>query len=172
MKAKIHFITGGQRSGKSAYAEETSLKLSEHPIYLATSKVWDEEHHKRIMIHRSSRNQAWQTVEEEIAIDQHDFTGKVVLLDCITLWLTNIFDQVQYDQEVALSKAKTIWDQFIQQNMTLIVVSNEIGLGIIPIEKSARQFIDLQGAMNQYIAQQAQEVSLVVSGIPVKIKHD
>lgn len=124
------------------------------------------------MIHRSSRNQAWQTVEEEIAIDQHDFTGKVVLLDCITLWLTNIFDQVQYDQEVALSKAKTIWDQFIQQNMTLIVVSNEIGLGIIPIEKSARQFIDLQGAMNQYIAQQAQEVSLVVSGIPVKIKHD
>lgn len=172
MKAKIHFITGGQRSGKSAYAEETSLNLSEHPIYLATSKVWDEEHHKRIMIHRSSRNQAWQTVEEEIAIDQHDFTGRVVLLDCITLWLTNIFDQVQYDQEVALSKAKTIWDQFIQQNMTLIVVSNEIGLGIIPIEKSARQFIDLQGAMNQYIAQQAQEVSLIVSGIPVRIKHD
>jgi len=169
-RAKVHLITGGQRSGKSAYAEKLGLKLSPIPVYLATSKHWDVEHTKRIKEHENNRSKSWTTIEEEIDIQQYDFKEKVVLLDCITLWLTNIYNELEYDVDKTLVQAKNIWDQFTAQDFELIVVSNEIGLGVIPMETATRKFVDLQGLMNQYIAQKATQVTFIVSGLPLKIK--
>ena len=95
---------------------------------------------------------------------------KLYYLDCITLWLTNIFHDNEYRVEEALAQAKEEWTGFIQQDFTIIVVSNELGMGVIPEHESARKFADLQGWMNQYIASLADTVYLMVSGIPVKIK--
>jgi len=169
-QAKVHFITGGQRSGKSAYAEKVGLALSDNPIYLATSKKWDDEHNERIITHQNSRASNWITIEEEVNIDIHDFNNQVVLIDCITLWLTNIFFNNKYDKDLALAEAKKIWSKLIAQNCQLIVVSNEIGMGGVAMDNSARRFADLQGLINQHIASLANEVTLTVSGIPVKIK--
>lgn len=168
--SKIHFITGGQRSGKSEYAEDLALKLSDSPVYLATSKVWDEEFNKRIQIHKNRRTTAWINMEEAVKISTIKVSSKVILLDCITLWLTNIMDEHEYDMDVSLKFAMAEWDKFIALNNEVIVVSNEIGLGVIPMEKSTRQFVDLQGKMNQYIAQKAQKATFMVSGIPMQVK--
>lgn len=169
--SKVHFITGGQRSGKSEYAEDLALKLSNTPCYLATSKSWDEEHEQRIVTHKTRRSAQWITVEEEIHISQLVTDSSVVLLDCITLWLTNVMDQNEYDPIRSLKFAQEEWNRFITCNFTAIVVSNEIGMGIIPMEKVSRNFVDLQGKMNQYIAAKANQVSFMVSGIPMLIKN-
>ncbi len=166
----ITFITGGQRSGKSAYAQKLAERQSKSPIYLATSRIWDEDFKKRVARHQSERGEQWQTIEEEKYLSRHKLTGKTVLLDCITLWLTNIFHDKEYHTEPSLEFAKSEWQKLIQQDFTLIVVSNEIGMGVHPTHVSARKFIDLQGFMNQYIAALANHVYVMVSGIPVKIK--
>jgi adenosylcobinamide kinase/adenosylcobinamide-phosphate guanylyltransferase len=87
----IYFITGGQRSGKSSYGQKVALKLSQNPIYLATSRIWDEDHKLRIKHHKSDRDDRWTTIEEKKYISNHDFTCRTVLMDCVTLWLTNFF---------------------------------------------------------------------------------
>ncbi|MDA3929742.1 MAG: bifunctional adenosylcobinamide kinase/adenosylcobinamide-phosphate guanylyltransferase [Prolixibacteraceae bacterium] len=172
MSSTITFITGGQRSGKSSHAQELAEQLSDAPIYLATSRVWDNEFKKRIERHQSDRGEQWTTIEEEKHLSKLELKGKTVVLDCITLWLTNIFYDNQNDVEKSLKEAKTEWNALIQQAFNLIVVSNEIGMGVIPENKLARKFADLQGWMNQHIAKSANEVYLMVSGIPVKIKEE
>jgi adenosylcobinamide kinase/adenosylcobinamide-phosphate guanylyltransferase len=169
-KAKVHYISGGQRSGKTAFAEKTALTLSPTPIYLATSRAWDDEHANRIKKHQAGRSSEWVNIEEEVHLSKHDFNNKVVLLDCITLWLTNIFTDAKYDADDALNIAKKEWDKLIQQNCTLLVVSNEIGMGVIPDNTASRKFVDLQGYMNQYIAQTANQATFMVSGLPMKVK--
>ncbi|MEM9340314.1 MAG: bifunctional adenosylcobinamide kinase/adenosylcobinamide-phosphate guanylyltransferase [Bacteroidota bacterium] len=169
-EASIHFITGGQRSGKSEYAERLALEQSTNPVYLATSKVWDEEYGKRIEVHQQRRSTNWETVEEEIELSQHDFSQRVVLLECITLWLTNIYTQQAFEQEASFAAACEEWDKLTRQHTSLIVVSNEIGLGTVPMDKGTRAFVDLQGKMNQRIANDASRVTFVVSGIPWQIK--
>ena len=168
--AQITFITGGTRSGKSSYAQKLAESLSETPVYLATARIWDDDFRLRIERHQNDRGPHWINIEEEKKISACSVDGKTVLLDCITLWLTNIFFDNQFDTDRSLEEAKSEWNRFIQKDMTLIVVSNELGMGIHPIEESARKFADLQGWMNQYIAQQSEEVFLMISGIPVKIK--
>ena len=168
--AQITFITGGTRSGKSRYAQKLAESLSETPVYLATARIWDDDFRLRIERHQNDRGPHWINIEEEKKISACPVDGKIVLLDCITLWLTNIFFDNQFDTDRSLEEAKSEWNRFAQKDMTLIVVSNELGMGIHPIEESARKFADLQGWMNQYIAQQSNEVFLMISGIPVKIK--
>lgn len=167
---EIILITGGQRSGKSRYAQKLAETRSEKPVYLATARVWDEDFANRIKRHQNDRGKQWTTIEEEVHLSKNNFEGKTVLLDCITLWLTNIYHDNKYNVELALSQAKKEWAQFTRQNFTLIVVSNELGMGVHPENETARKFADLQGWMNQYIAQEANSVILMVSGIPVKIK--
>jgi len=169
-KAKIHFITGGQRSGKSEYAEQVTLSLSNRPIYLATSRIWDADHGKRIDLHKERRSQNWRTIEEEIQLGSHDLKGEVVLLDCVTLWLTNIFTENQFDPIKTWETLGQEWNKLQEQEINLIIVSNEIGLGVVPIEKGTRNFVDLQGKINQLIASQAEKVTVVISGIPWQIK--
>lgn len=166
----IHFITGGQRSGKSEYAEKLALEQSNNPIYLATSRVWDDAHRERIETHKARRGQQWESIEEEKALSSHDFSGRLVLLDCITLWLNNIFFDNEEQDAKSLEEAKAELDKILDQNCDWIIVSNELGLGGHPGNKLAMRFNDLQGSINQYIAKKADRVSFVISGIPLEIK--
>jgi len=168
--AKIILITGGQRSGKSSHAQELALQLSANPVYLATSRIWDEEHKQRILRHQADRGPEWTNIEEEKQLSKHNLEGRVVLIDCITLWLTNFFFDNQSNIDQSLQEAKDEFSQFINQDATFIFVTNEIGLGGMPENELQRKFTDLQGWMNQYFAKKADEVFLMVSGISLKVK--
>ena len=167
---KIILITGGQRSGKSTKAEELALTLSDCPVYVATAKVWDDEFRERVRRHQERRGPQWTNIEEEIFLSRHDLTGRVVVIDCVTLWLTNFFFANDSNVDKSLELAKEEFDQFTSPDATYIFVTNEIGLGCVSDNALQRKFTDIQGWMNQYIAQKADEVILMVSGIPVKIK--
>lgn len=167
---KIILITGGQRSGKSEQAEALALSLSTNPVYLATAHIWDDEFRERVRRHQERRGPEWTNIEEEMYLSRHDLTGRVVLIDCITLWLTNWLTTNSVNVDAILAEAKREFDAFTQHDATYIFVTNEIGLGGVSDNALQRKFTDLQGWMNQYIAQQADEAILMVSGIPVKIK--
>ncbi len=167
---KIVLITGGQRSGKSAYAEQLALQMSAQPVYVATSRVWDEEHRERIRMHQAKRSKVWTTIEEEKHLSRLEVKGKVVLIDCVTLWATNFFFDLQSDVEQSLEALKQEFDTFTNQEATFIFVTNEIGMGEMSMNATQRKFADLQGWINQYMATKADEVVLMVCGIPTKIK--
>ena len=169
MKKSI-LITGGQRSGKSTKAEELALELSQNPVYLATAHIWDEEFRLRVQKHQERRGPEWTNIEEEKYLSKHDLTGRVVVIDCVTLWLTNWISTDNADVDAILTAAKKELDKFTARDATYIFVTNEIGLGGVSTNQLQRRFTDLQGWMNQYIAQKSDEVILMVSGIPVKIK--
>lgn len=166
---RIILITGGQRSGKSQQAEQLALSLSDHPVYLATAHIWDDEFRERVKRHQERRGSQWTNIEEEKFLSRHDLTGRVVVIDCVTLWLTNFFFETS-DVAQTLEAAKEEFNRFTAPDATYIFVTNEIGSGGVSENVIQRKFTDLEGWMNQYIAQQADEVVLMVSGIPVKIK--
>ena len=166
---RIILITGGQRSGKSQQAEQLALSLSSAPVYMATAHIWDEEFRQRVEQHQLRRGPQWSNIEEERWLSRYDVAGRVVLVDCITLWLTNFFFDSQ-DAVKALETAKAEFDRLTAQEATFIFVTNEIGSGGVSDNALQRRFTDLQGWMNQYVAAKADEVILMVSGIPVKIK--
>lgn len=188
---KIILITGGERSGKSLYAEKLALSLSESPVYLATARVWDEEFRQRVRIHKERRGKQWTNIEEEKYLSRHNLKGRIVLVDCVTLWTTNFFFDHKPDTmpanegdtfETCQAKAgirqveatlQMVQDEFKRltaQDATFIFVTNEIGMGGVSANDVQRRFTDLLGWVNQFIASQADEVILMVSGIPVKIK--
>jgi adenosylcobinamide kinase/adenosylcobinamide-phosphate guanylyltransferase len=181
--SRIILITGGQRSGKSEEAEQMALSLSDSPVYMATAKVLDEEMRHRVSLHQQRRGPQWTNIEEPLWLSRHDVSGRVVLIDCLTLWLTNLLfhlfpngqtDHRPNDQPAigqVLETAKEEFDRLANQpNATFIVVTNEIGLGGVSADALQRHFTDLQGWMNQYVAKKADKVILMVSGIPVTIK--
>ena len=169
----IYLITGGERSGKSNYAQNLALQLSDAPIYVATARKWDDDFQDRITRHQQERDERWTNIEKEKHLSEIDFSGKVALIDCVTLWLTNFFVDTNNDVELSLEEAKK---EFIsianQENATLIIVTNEIGMGVHAETHIGRKFTELQGWMNQFLASKADEVVLMVSGIPVKIKGE
>ena len=167
---RIILITGGARSGKSSYAERRALQLAPNPIYMATAHVWDEEFRQRVVRHQQARGPEWTNVEEERYLSHHRVEGRVVLIDCVTLWCTNFFFQTQGDVEWSLEALKQEFDRFTKQEATFLFVTNEIGMGGISENELQRKFTDLQGWMNQYIASRADEVVMMVCGIPMKVK--
>lgn len=167
---RIILITGGSRSGKSSYAERLAMELSDCPVYLATARIWDEEFRERVRRHRERRGPQWTNLEEEKFLSRHDLEGRVVLVDCLTLWCTNFFFDLESDVDRALEAAKAEFDRFTAQEATFLFVTNEIGMGGTSDNAIQRKFTDLQGWMNQYAAACADEVILMVSDIPVKIK--
>ena len=167
---QIILITGGSRSGKSSYAEKLALSLSAAPVYMATSRIWDEEFRRRVVRHQSRRGKEWTTIEEEKELSRHRLEDRVVLIDCVTLWCTNFFFDSDSDTDESLDAIKAEFDKFTAQDATFIFVTNEIGMGGVAENEVQRKFTDLQGWVNQYIAQKAGQVILMVSGIPVKIK--
>lgn len=166
---KIILITGGERSGKSEYAEKLALSLSANPIYLATAHIWDDDFAQRVELHRQRRGPEWTTVEEEVEISRVNVEGRVVLIDCVTLWCTNVFFENQAIVQQSLDFLKDEFDRFTLQDATFIFVTNEIGMGGVPSNELQRKFTDLQGWMNQYIGSHADEIELMVCGRPLKV---
>lgn len=162
---KIILVTGGQRSGKSAFAERMAKQLSDSPVYMATAHVEDEEFRERVRIHQSRRGPEWTTIEEEKNLSRHRVEGRVVLVDCCTLWLTNFFSDAS-----PLSQIEAEFDRLTAQDATFIFVTNEIGMGGTSANEVQRRFTDMLGAFNQYVANRADEVYLLVSGISIQIK--
>ena len=169
MEKKIILITGGQRSGKSKEAERLALSLTANPVYVATAHIWDDEFRERVRKHQERRGPQWTNIEEEKFLSRHDLTGRVAVIDCVTLWLTNYFFETS-DVEATLEAVKTEFDRFTAHDATYIFVTNEIGSGGVSENVIQRKFTDLEGWMNQYIASKADEVILMVSGIAVKVK--
>lgn len=167
----IVLVTGGQRSGKSGYAQKLALSLSANPVYLATSRIWDEEFHQRVLRHQVDRGPEWTNIEEEKYLSHHNLNGRVVVIDCVTLWGTNFFFDNNSNVELSLKELKEEFNRLVEQYAYLIFVTNEIGLGGVSPDPIQRKFTDLQGWLNQYIASRADEVVLMISGIPMKIKQ-
>ena len=148
----------------------TGLSFSSHPVYMATARVWDDEFRLRVERHQKNRGPQWTNIEEEKELSKHVLDGRVVVVDCITLWCTNFFFDLNSDVQASLAAVKSEFDKLVAQEATFLFVTNEIGLGGVSENRLQRRFTDLQGWANQYIASFADEVYLMVSGIPVKIK--
>lgn len=185
-------ITGGARSGKSSFAERYAARLGQQGVYIATAQAYDDEMKERIKLHqrqREERNFRWSTVEEPLelaqllesdtsVIQRHDASSSapVILVDCLTLWLSNWL--LRYEQEPdAEERLKEKIDalvaackQFTASGRHLLLVTNEVGYGLVPEYKLGRQFRDASGIMNQRLAREAEQVFLVTSGIPMELK--
>lgn len=166
---KSILITGGARSGKSTFAERTTLGLGTPALYIATAEAHDDEMKQRIVQHQARRGADWTTIAEPLALvdtlQNHD-TGAPVLVDCLTLWLTNLMLS-----DTAWSPAVTaLADHIAQRSGPLVFVTNEVGLGIVPDNALARRFRDAAGQMNQLVAEACEELWLCVAGHPIKVK--
>lgn len=163
-KTGIYLVTGGARSGKSALAERLVAHIGGPAIYIATAQAFDDEMTQRIGLHRDRRDEGWLTVEEPFdltgALTRTDGQG-VRLVDCLTLWLANMEGRAD---TAALCRV------LAQQHSPVVLVTNELGQGIVPDNKLARQFRDDHGWMNQAVAEVATEVWMAVSGLPLKLK--
>jgi len=173
MAPKRYFITGGARSGKSGFAERLAHGLDGKRAYIATAQALDPEMVARIEKHRKDRGKAWDTYEEPLAIaellQKLSLRYEVVLLDCLTLWLSNILAHTG-DGDVISAHSEELVAAIGNFDGTLLIVSNEVGLGIVPDNPLARQFRDYAGLLNQRVAEVADEVYFTASGIPIKIK--
>jgi len=163
-------LLGGARSGKSRLGQQLASQLSVAPVYLATSRRWDDEHAARIERHRADRGPEWVTIEEPRHIALAALGHPVVLVDCVTLWLTNVFAEQDSDLDRSLSAARREIDCCLQRSNTWLWVSNELGQGVHASTASARRFVDLQGFVNQYLAAHVQTVALMVAGLPLVLK--
>jgi len=167
------FITGGCRSGKSRYALNYADRHFSKKVYLATCEALDEEMVQRIERHKKLRGPEWRTIEEPIGIvDQIRLLGdgvEVILLDCLTLWLSNLLIKWDDDSKIVKETERLI-DTMKQSQTSFLVVSNETGMGIVPADPLSRRFRDLSGMANQKMAEAAHTAILMVSGIPVFLK--
>jgi len=172
----IALVLGGARSGKSRYAATVAKALSASPVILATSRTFDPDHAARIARHQAERGPEWTTIEEEKAIARTDLAGRVVVVDCATLWLTNFFlDSLDASGAArsgaeALEAAQAELGRLADIRATWIIVSNELGLAPHAPTEMGRKFVDLQGLLNQSIAARAIAVTLMVAGIPLAVK--
>ncbi len=165
----VILITGGARSGKSVRAEARALAFPGRPIYIATAEAGDDEMRARVATHRERRGGRWDEREAPLdlvaALVETDGRGPR-LVDCLTLWLSNLMHSGRdwRDEATCLSSA------LARQSSPVILVTNEVGLGIVPDNALARSFRDAAGHVNQIIAQIADQVELVVAGLPMKVK--
>ncbi len=166
----IYYISGGERSGKSSHAQQLAEQLSDTPYYLATSRIWDKDFQKRVDRHISDRDERWTTIEEEKNLSSVIPKGAVVVIDCVTLWLTNFYVDTKYDVQKSLELAKTEIEKLTKIEATIIIISNEIGMGIHSEHESGRKFTELQGWANQAIAKIADKATFMVSGLPLILK--
>lgn len=170
MANNITLITGGQRSGKSAFAEQLTLQRCANPGYIATAQVFDEEMRQRVAAHQARRGPMWTNFETPLTPGDLKITNDTVLLDCLTMWASNILFAENEDLQAALQRFTTEWQKLISLPINIIAVTNEIGLGGVSANALQRKFTDLQGSINQLVASQANEVYMLISGIPLRIK--
>ncbi len=166
----VTFIIGGARSGKSRFALELAASLPGKKAYLATAQAYDREMAERIAKHRAERSSNWTTFEEPLAIpalvEKTAQDYEVLLLDCLTLWLSNL---LLAEKDLA-AEVNSLLSAISAVSGSLFIVSNEVGQGIVPDNALARRFRDLSGQVNQAVAAAAQEAYLIAAGIPLKIK--
>ena len=172
--AQMIYVTGGTRSGKSCYAQQLAETHSGKLLYIAPARLEDDEMVNRIELHRQARGDRWQVLEEQLwLVDRlpDAAAGKgALLLDCVTLWITNLFFHFEEQQGPVLAEVDRLIEQAWQLDEPLYLVSNELGSGIVPENRMARKFRDLAGIVNQRLAAAADDAWLVVSGLPVKLK--
>ncbi|MDP2645297.1 MAG: bifunctional adenosylcobinamide kinase/adenosylcobinamide-phosphate guanylyltransferase [Desulfobacterales bacterium] len=183
---KILFITGGARSGKSSFALQEASKISGKKLFIATAEPLDAEMKERIDKHRKERRGDWDTVEQPLEIHDTLMTSGppycAILIDCLTLWLSNVMGghEESPDMQARLEEAINIFvkgleeikysDSLFHDVSCIFIISNEVGMGIVPDNRLARIFRDMAGRLNQKVAKIADEVYLVVSGIPLRLK--
>lgn len=177
----ITLVTGGARSGKSTFAENRYLD-KEDVVYIATSRIWDEEMQERVDLHQQSRPSKWRTFEGNYDLTKALGDERYYLLDCITILTSNIMfditkdiEYIDYDlqrqvEDRVIEELKALINLVDSRGYDLILVTNEVGLSIVPENHVSRVFRDIQGRVNQKIASLSHEVYLVCCGIPVKIK--
>jgi adenosylcobinamide kinase/adenosylcobinamide-phosphate guanylyltransferase len=172
---KIIFITGGAKSGKSDFVLEEASEISGKKAYIATAEDLDEEMRKRIEEHKKKRGEGWDTYEEPLRLSEVirkiNSEYEVIIIDCLTLWLSNLIqDKCDSDREIK-NLIDTLENSKLQTpNSKLFIVSNEVGMGIVPENEMVRRFRDTAGILNQKVAEISDEVYLIAAGIPVKIK--
>ena len=171
---EIVFVIGGCRSGKSTYALRTAERIpAEKKIFIATCVPQDDEMKQRVAKHQMARNQNWITVEEPLhlpeVILQNSSKADVILVDCLTLWLSNLLMETNNEAKLE-GKISQLVDALKNATCPVILISNEVGTGIVPENKLARQYRDVTGQANQAVAQCANKVVWMVAGIPVTVK--
>ncbi len=176
-KSEAIFIIGGARSGKSAYAEDIAKERGrERVLFIATAEALDDEMRARIAKHRAARPPAWVTMEAPreltLAISQLEVAPQLIVLDCVTLWVTNemLADETDLEKRV-LGQLDLIMEWAHMHDIDMIIVSNEVGYGIVPDNALARRFRDVLGHVNAYIAHHCDEVYWMVAGLPIEVKR-
>lgn len=170
--AQVELILGGARSGKSSYAEGRALDSGLAVKYIATATVHDEEMAQRVLHHQQHRPDHWQLIEEPLALAEvircHSSPDSCLLVDCLTLWLSNcLFGE----HELIWTEVKTqLLDALKQAKGPVILVSNEVGQGIVPMGEMSRRFVDEAGWLHQSIARQVDRVVFVTAGLPQLLK--
>jgi len=172
MRSDITLVTGGARSGKSTFAEKLIQKRNLKQFYIATAEILDEEMQLRIQHHIKNRGDNWDTIEEPVyiakIIKQISRQDNIILVDCLTLWLSNIMSEKKC--------LKTFFDDLTKVIMSaegpIVLVTNEVGMGIVPSNFLAREFRDNAGRLNQIIANLADNVYFLAAGLPIQLKKD
>jgi adenosylcobinamide kinase/adenosylcobinamide-phosphate guanylyltransferase len=163
-------VLGGARSGKSAFAERLVIETGLSRHYIATGRAWDDEMRERIARHRDDRGDGWQTHEEPVdlvaRLEALDDEANVILVDCLTLWVTNLMME---ERDMADEFAR-LTAHLPRARAKLVLVSNEVGLGIVPENKMARDFRDYSGRLHQAVAASAAQVYFIAAGLPLKMK--
>ena len=174
MAKQIILVTGGARSGKSKYAEQRAAELGLRRLYIATAEGKDEEMAQRIAEHQKRRGNDWTTIEEPVELSSALLAQRgrtdCALVDCLTIWSSNLL--LRRDQNYAEEKVKELVETLPRLDFHIVLVTNEIGWGIVPDNSLARKFRDLAGWANQRIAAAADEVVLTVTGIPMIVKKE
>jgi adenosylcobinamide kinase / adenosylcobinamide-phosphate guanylyltransferase len=167
---RLTLVLGGARSGKSRHAERLVLASGLEPVYLATAEALDEEMAARIAAHRARRGPAWRTVEAPLelvgAFARECAAGRAALVDCLTLWLTNLMMR----ERVVDAEVERLIEALPNLPGALVLVSNEVGQGVVPVGALARAFVDHAGLLHQRIAEQADAVLLMTAGLPQRLK--
>ena len=171
---EIVFVIGGCRSGKSSYAMQTAEKVpAEQKIFIATCVPQDDEMKRRVARHQKERSQNWVTVEAPLdlpeAILQNSRRGDVILIDCLTLWVSNLLIETGDEKKIEDTISRLI-EALEKATCPIVLVSNEVGTGIVPENRLARQFRDITCWVNQAVARCANKVVWMVAGIPVTVK--
>ena len=164
------YISGGQRSGKSSFAIDLAKKSNKPFGIIATAEALDTEMAERIKHHKKNRDNNINVYEETLHFSNLKYKENTIIIDCITLWVSNIFFYFDEDIAKSLTFAKTEIKKILQYQINFLFISNEIGMGIIPDNKLSRDFTDLHGWVNQYLGKHADEQYFMVSGTSIKIK--
>lgn len=170
MSSHCELILGGARSGKSKLAEQRAIATGAQLIYVATATAQDAEMDARIAHHQARRDQHWHLVEEPIALSQvlleQQGVGRCIVVDCLTLWLSNCLHNGCWEQQ-----QEELLASLPKLQGHIILVSNETGLGVVPMGELSRQFVDAAGILHQQLAQLCQDVTLTVAGLPLSLKN-